>query len=38
MTDRERIAAELIRLAKEQRSARTREEARVRERKLERTR
>jgi hypothetical protein len=38
MTDRERIAAELIRLAKEQRNARTREENRVRERKLERTR
>ena len=38
LTDRERLAAELIQLAKERRSARTRGDDRVRDRTLERTR
>jgi hypothetical protein len=38
LTDRERLAAELIQFAKERRSARTRGDDRVRDRTLERTR
>jgi len=38
LTDRERLAAKLIQLANERRSARTREDDRVRDRTLERTR